>query len=120
MEGYIDEYMVPRITGIKVSGLKEDISLEPILDTGFNGEFSLPKRFLSAAKVQFIGTDYFELADGRVVEKEIFVGEIIIKDTVYLVEMNITDSDDALIGTGVLKKKVAVFDFKRNKVNIKK
>jgi len=71
------------------------------------------------AKVQFIGTNYFELADGRVVEKEIFVGGIIIKDRVYLVEMNITDSDDALIGTGMLKKKVVVFDLKKTKLKSK-
>ncbi len=31
MGGYIDEYIVPRITLMRVSGLKEDISLEPIL-----------------------------------------------------------------------------------------
>lgn len=118
MEGYIDEDLVPRIVNLKIVGLKEKLSIEPILDTGFNGEFSLPIRFLSQVKLQFIGTDYFELGDGTVVEKEIFAGEIIIGNIPYQVEMNLTNSKDALIGTGMLKGKVATFDFKKDTVKV--
>jgi len=118
LSGYIDAYLAPRIRGITVVGAVEDIPIRPIWDTGFNGEFCLPRKYMGKSKLIWWGTDEFELADGRILEEDVYLGEIVINGTRYPVEMAITGSKDALIGMKLLLGKVAIFDLKRKKVSV--
>jgi predicted aspartyl protease len=98
LSGYIDRRLIPCVKGISIASLTDDVQIRPILDTGFNREFCLPRKHLNKCKLARLGTDEFELADGRVVEEAIYIGEIIINKIHYPVEMAITDSKDALLG----------------------
>jgi len=41
MEGYINDNLEPKIVDFYVVGKEENIAMEPILDTGFNDQFSV-------------------------------------------------------------------------------
>ena len=118
LSGYIDKRLIPRVRGISIAGLTNDVPIRPILDTGFNGEFCLPRKQLDKCKLISLGTDKFELANGRITEEAIYLGEIIIDKIHYPVEMAITDSKDALLGMKLLVGKIAIFDLQQNKVRV--
>lgn len=118
LSGYIDKRLIPRVRGISIAGFANDFPIRPILDTGFNGEFCLPRKHLDKCKLVSLGTDEFELADGRVVEEAIYFGEIIIDKIHYPVEITSTGSKDALLGMKLLVGKIAIFDPKQNKVRV--
>ncbi len=42
-----------------------------VIDTGFNGYLSVPRRLLTRSRWQAIGTEKFEIATGAIVEQEI-------------------------------------------------
>ncbi len=118
MEGYITEDLIPRITDFYIIGKDENISIEPILDTGFNGEFSLPKEYRDRCELQFLGEEDFKLADGSIVSEEVYIGQVIIDNSPYFVEVGLTDDEDALLGMGIIRNKVAVFDLKEMTVAV--
>jgi len=118
LSGYIDKRLIPRVREISIAGLTNDVPIRPILDTGFNGEFCLPRKYLDKCRLIDWGTDKFELADGRVVEEAIYLGEIIIDKIHYPVEMAITGSKDALLGMKLLVDKIAIFDLQQNKITV--
>ncbi len=118
LRGYIDKRLVPRVTGIQIAGLNKNFSIRPILDTGFNGEFCLPRKYIEKCKLISWGTDKFELADGRVVEEDIYLGEIIVDKIHYPVEMAVTGSKDALLGMKLLVGKIVIVDLQQNRVSV--
>jgi predicted aspartyl protease len=48
-----------------------------VIDTGFNGYLSVPKRLVRRSRWQAIGTERFEIATGALVEQEIYLGDIV-------------------------------------------
>ena len=118
VKGYITKYLVPRITDFYIMGKDENISIEPILDTGFNGEFSLPKEYRDRCELQFLGAEDFKLADGSVVSEEVYIGQVIMDNSPYFVEISLTDDEDAILGMGIIRNKVAVFDLKKMTVTV--
>ena len=90
-----------------------------IIDTGFNGYLSVPRRLLIRSKWLAIGTEKFEIATGALVEQEIFLGEIIFdghRGPVYSVA---SDAQDILIGTKLLRDKTLVVNFRSGQVTVK-
>lgn len=90
-----------------------------IIDTGFNGYLSVPRRLLTGSKWLAIGTEKFEIATGSVVEQEIFLGEISFdgkRGPVYSVA---TEAQDILIGTKLLRGKSLVVNSRTNRVTVR-
>jgi hypothetical protein len=61
----------------------------------------------------------FELADGTLVEEELYIGRILLNDRAYFVELTLTDADQALLGMQLLLDKIAVFDLKTMRVEVR-
>jgi clan AA aspartic protease len=90
-----------------------------VVDTGFNGYLSVPKRLLIVGSWQLIGTEKFEIATGEIVEQEIYLGEVVFdgrRGPVYTVA---THADDILIGTKLLRNKLLTVHFTTRRVTIK-
>ena len=117
--GKINEDLEPILDDILVKGKGEDFSLRTILDTGFNGSFCLPKKFAKKTVIQPFGKEKFELADGTIIEEDVFLGEIIVNNQPIPVEMTLTESDTALMGMEILLDKVATFDLRNMEVYVK-
>ena len=118
LQGLINEKLEPIVENIFAIGRGENIPLEAILDTGFNGMFCLPKKYQEQCELSTLGLETFELADGSYVEEELYVGQILLNDIPYVVEMILTDSDQALLGMQLLENKVATFDLKRMRIEV--
>jgi clan AA aspartic protease len=94
-------------------------NLTAVIDTGFNGYLSVPRRLLVRSKWLAIGTEKFEIATGALVEQEIYLGEIVFdrqRGPVYTV---MTDAQDILIGTKLLRGKTLVVNFRTRHVTVR-
>jgi hypothetical protein len=80
--------------------------------------FCLPKKYQEQCELSTLGLETFELADGSYVEEELYVGQILLNDIPYFVEMILTGSDQAPLGMQLLENKVATFDLKRMRIEV--
>ncbi len=112
-KGFINDDFEPVIEDIEIITEKGHKNIEVILDTGFNGAFCLPRKFKEVTELQKIGKEDFELADGTIIEEDIFIGHIVINNQPIYVELSFTDSEKALIGMELLEDKITTIDFKK-------
>ena len=110
MKGYIDKYYQPKIK-LKAKGLRRTIELEAVIDTGFDGELCLPLPIAIQLGLELGGNQYVEFADGTVKHELIFAGVVILEDTEMPIDISLTNSDEALIGVGLLKNKKLEINF---------
>ncbi len=111
--GIITADLEPLLNEIYARSVAGDLlPVRTILDTGFNGSFCMPKLVLDKMGLQPVAVESYELADGSIVEQEVFRGEIVINHQPVIVEMNGTDSDTALMGMAMLFGKEARFNLK--------
>jgi len=97
------------------------ITVEGILDTGFDGFLCLPIPLAVSLGLELIDVTRTELADGTVVEEElVFAGQAEWDGVVMDVDILLTRSADVLIGTAFLKEYLVQLDYKANTVMIKK
>jgi len=111
IEGYFDESLSPRID-IRISGRK--ISL--VVDTGFNGELMLPRKWLKKLGFAYSMKSEAELADGSIVETTIYRGKIRWLGKERTVQAVVTESEDSLMGTEMLFGVTLFMDLDENKV----
>lgn len=111
MHGGIDEQLNTMIEDVLVVGKAGNLQLEAVLDTGFNDEFSLPKKYFPDCDLSYYGTEEYTLANGAVVEEPIYRGKLVIDNRTLEVLMSLTDDDEALLGTRLLDGKIVTLDF---------
>lgn len=120
LTGHISDDLEPFLKRLAVRGKrKEKISIEAILDTGFNGELALPEGGSSAYDLDPLGIKTFELANGQIVEQNIFIATLLIQGKAYPVEATLTRSKVALVGMELIRNKVAVFNLKTNRISVR-
>lgn len=109
LRGGIDEYghcWVP----VTIVGLRQEISVEAILDTGFDGWVCLPMRLAVQLGLELCGFQTVELADGTQKEELVFSGEVIFGDKRDEVDITLTSGGDTLVGLGLLANSVVTVD----------
>jgi clan AA aspartic protease len=94
------------------------IELTIILDTGFNGELTLPEKYLNQCNFIRLGDEEYILADGSIVKEDTYQGEIVINKKPFLVKLSLIDDDEALLGNALLIDKIVQLNFKDNKIEI--
>lgn len=92
-----------------------------IIDTGFNGQVSLSRRVVDELEplLTYEGTVEVELANGMVIEDDVYSGTIRFDGQELTAEIIITDSEDTLIGTGLLTNKVLLINFATREVAVR-
>jgi clan AA aspartic protease len=97
------------------------ITVEGVLDTGFDGFLCLPVPLAVSLGLELIDVTRTELADGTVVEDElVFAGQAEWDGVVRDVDILLTRSADVLIGTAFLTEYLVQLDYKANTVRIEK
>lgn len=115
--GIINDELEPILIDVFVRTKKgEVIPLKTILDTGFNASFCIPRDIIKQLDMPPIANEVFELANGTFIEEEIYIGEVIVDNQPYTVELSATDSETALMGMEMLLEKEAIFNLKTMKV----
>ncbi len=110
MRGYVDEYGQCWVE-ITISGNWRESTVEAIVDTGFNGWVCLPTSLAIQLGLELFGSETMELADGTRKEQLTFIGEVAFGEERDWVEIILTDSEDALLGTGLLLDSILTIDF---------
>jgi len=121
IKGVIRETGTP-ILSLKVIGKGGgEVTVEGILDTGFDGFLCLPIPLAVSLGLELIDVTRTELADGTIVEGElVFVGRAEWDGTMIDVDILLTRSGDMLVGTAFLKGYVVQLDYKANTIRIEK
>ena len=89
-----------------------------IIDTGFNGNLSVPEKLAKRYGWPWIGNESYEIVTGDVVEQKVFLGEIRcfgVQQQVYAVASH---ADDILMGTRLLRQKQLNINFLTKKLQI--
>ena len=115
MEGYIDEYGQARVN-VAVIGRKMEITVRPVIDTGFDGDICLPLPMAIQLGLKLSGSVEIELADGSIKQELVFSGSTKFGEEAKKARITLTESRDALIGTKMFS--YLEIDFDGNKVRI--
>lgn len=118
LQGFINEALEPMVEHVFLVGNEGPIPIEAVLDTGFNGMLCLPRQFQSLCEFSALGLETFELADGTWVEEVLYVGQLLVDDEEYSVELTLTDAGRALIGMEFILGRVAVFNLKAMRIEV--
>ena len=116
MEGYIDEYGQARVN-IAVIGRKIEITVSPVIDTGFDGDICLPLPMAIQRGLELLGSVGIELADGSIKQELVFSGSAKFGEEAKKARITLTESKDALIGTEMFS--YLEIDFEGKRVRIK-
>ena len=107
------------ILRITVYGNKDEVTIDGILDTGFDGFICLPIAVAVPLGLELTNVTDSELADGTLVEDElVFAGEVLWDDEVIDADIVLTKSTDTLIGTGLLMNSDVRLNFHTGEVLI--
>ena len=118
LQGRVSSYGEP-IVSIQLVLRARPTTFPAVIDTGFNGYLSVPRRLLTKSRWKAIGTEKFEIATGDIVQQEIYLGDVIFngrRGPMYAVA---TDAEDLLIGTKLLRNKMLIVDFRTKRVTIR-
>ena len=103
IEGWIDPLEGPRVR-VWVSGRRDRVAVDALLDTGFDGDLCLPIAVAVPLRLELRYVAQSELANGSVVEDElVFAGGVDWDGEDIAAEIILTRSRDALVGTGLLQ-----------------
>jgi clan AA aspartic protease len=109
--------MTPQ-TKVEVSGRHRSVTVDAVVDTGFDGFISVPTRLAVTLGLELTGTLLFELADGSQTEELIFSGRVKIAGKTRKAQVLVSDSQDVLLGTRLLKDCQLTIDFSTGSVRI--
>jgi clan AA aspartic protease len=119
INGYVDGSTLAPIIRVKlISGKNEEIELPAIIDTGYNGEVILSESKIQEMGLEFLGTIDTELADGGIVELDLFRGRIKWFDRIQEIAIGTTQSQDASVGTLLLADCKLDVNFKERWVSV--
>ena len=116
--GTINEDLEPLLDDIFIKSKDEWIPVRTLLDTGFNGAFCLPRRYADTVELEPVGEVAVELGNGNVINTQVYLGNILVNNQPYLVELTMTESESALMGMEMLLEKEAIFNLKTMTVKV--
>jgi len=96
--GFVNESDEPVIE-VKLDLGKEKRLVNAVIDTGFNGYISVPKKIIDRSDWDFLGIEEYELASGELMRERVFLGRIEIGTEKLVAFILSSNSSDALIGT---------------------
>lgn len=112
LRGVITADRLPLVNDFHVVGDERDTPVQAILDIGFSGMVVLPRAMQAAGRFTPSGVASFELADGTIVQEELFSGVVRIGRRRLEVVVSFTESHLGLIGLALIEGKRASFNLK--------
>ncbi|CAD6492956.1 MAG: hypothetical protein CHKLHMKO_00382 [Candidatus Argoarchaeum ethanivorans] len=105
----------------KIIGSRAEIVTDGILDTGFSGHLCLPITTAVSLGLELTGLERVELADGTILEDEpVFSGRMEWNEGIVDVDIVLTKSADALLGTALLGGMEVRLNYSTNEVVLEK
>jgi len=104
---------------IEAIGNRQTLALTAIVDTGFDGYLCLPVRLAVQLGLELIGDQLIELADGTQRKELVFAGSVGFFGATREVQIMLTNSEDALIGTSLLNHFPVTIEFPGGQVKVR-
>jgi len=117
--GFVNESDEPVIE-VKLDLGKEKRAVNAVIDTGFNGYISVPKKLIDESDWDFLGIEEYELASGELMRERVFLGRIEIGTEKLAVFILSSNSSDTLVGTKLLKNRLLIINFADKTLKIEK
>ena len=118
ISGYFNANRHPCVE-LTVAGGRGRQTIEAVIDTGFDGDLTLPVQLAIQLGLDLCATQRFELADGSIENQLVFLGDIQLGDIQRTAEVILTDSIDALLGSGPLIDHILEIDYLNRTVHIR-
>ena len=118
MKGYVDEFGQPKMEIILI-GESKRLTTEAVIDTGFNGELSIPVNMAIELGLKLIALEKVELADGCQRNEMVFSGKILWEKLERDVNIFVTYAGEPLIGTMLLGGQDINISFYKKTVSIR-
>ncbi len=117
INGYFDKAGQPRVK-LRIKGLRNVVEISPVVDTGFNDHLCLPIATAIHLGLELFGRVSIELADGSSKSELLFRGWATWQGRAKPVRIFLTDSSDALLGSGLMKGQRLNIDYADHIVTI--
>jgi len=117
--GFVNESDEP-VVEVKLDLGKEKRAVNAVIDTGFNGYISIPKKLIDESDWDFLGIEEYELASGELMRERVFLGRVEIGTEKLVVFILSSNSSDTLIGTKLLKNRLLTINFADKTLKIEK
>ena len=117
--GFVNESDEPVIE-VKLDLGKEKRLVNAVIDTGFNGYISVPKKLIDESDWDFLGIEEYELASGELMRERVFLGRIEIGTEKLAVFILSSNSSDTLVGTKLLRNRLLIINFADKTLKIEK
>ncbi|NOT54048.1 MAG: hypothetical protein HOP18_05540 [Deltaproteobacteria bacterium] len=113
-----DEQAVVELELASTDGIFHSVSV--VIDTGFNGQVSLSRRRIAEFNLNLTreGQIDIELANGTILEEDVYSATIRFDGQEFLAEVILTDAEDSFVGTGILTGKVLLINFATREVTV--
>jgi len=119
IEGYVNEVLEPVVEiGLKRGDVVTRISA--VVDTGFSGCLCLAEQWIDQLEMTFEFAEPYELANGEVIAKDVFQGNIVFDEREQEVDLILTASPDTLVGASLLKNYRLSIDYPKCIVRIER
>lgn len=119
LRGRFDEDGYPTLS-VTLAGPLGQVTLTVVVDTGFDGDLCIPVPKAVSLGLQLKATKFVEFADGRVEEEFVFRGAVTMGDLPPRdVDVELTFSDQALIGSGLFQGLKLEINYERETVVLK-
>lgn len=119
MEAFFDQAGHPRLK-VPVVGSRAGIVIDALVDTGFDGDPCLPTVLAIQLGLELRDVIWVELADGTLKNELVFAGVVVWEGEDREVMITLTESKEALLGTGLLADSVLEMNFARRQIAVKK
>ncbi len=110
IEGRINE-LREAVLELVVTGLRAQARVDAVIDTGFSGDLCLPIETAIQLGLELCGIEFYELADGVIQRANVFKAKVEWFSEEKEIEVILTESSQALVGTGMLVGKKVELDF---------
>jgi clan AA aspartic protease len=117
MKCYFDKAGTPRVH-VTVMGSRAATDCEALIDTGFDGDITIPLPTAIQLGLEFTDATEVELADGTVKDEMVFSGAIRWNGEERAIRIMLTSSEEALLGRGLLQGKPLAMDFRADEIKI--
>ena len=103
---------------MRIKGARAEVTLEAVIDTGFDGSLCVPVEVAVQLGLELVGFQTVEYADGRRARELVFLGSVVLGDQERKLEISVTDAQEVLIGTGLLMGYTLEINFPRKSVRL--
>src|SRR5262249_17803664 len=103
---------------VEVIGSKDSVKLKALIDTGFTGYVCVPSKIAQQLGLVLIGEEDYELANGQWLTQFYFEGKVRFLGKTQEVQILVSKSETAHVGTLLLADCRMSLDFATNKVRL--